>query len=93
MVLMVAVSNRHTTIGYSPDSCQAIVMITVRDDATDAMKTQFERQMYDTGFELTQHGYESGIDDWEDKYGEPLIIKSFWGIWARLETETGKSQP
>lgn len=60
-----------------------LVSVPLRDNATKAMKNNFEELMSIQGYQLVASGEERCFDDWEDpeRDDDDDGVHCWWGIW------------
>lgn len=59
-----------------------LVSVPLRDNATKAMRDNFEDLMFTRGFQLLSSGKERCFDDWEEsEQDESDGVYCWWGIW------------
>ncbi|QSZ29594.1 hypothetical protein DSL72_004110 [Monilinia vaccinii-corymbosi] len=64
---------------------RVLVSVPLRDNATEAMKHDFERLMATQGYQLLAHGRERCFDDWEGSEEDGSDgVYCWWGIWRHI---------
>ena len=64
------------------EGSRVLVSVPLRDDATRAMKSNFEVLMVTNGYHLLASGTERCFDDWEESaQDETDGVYCWWGIW------------
>ncbi|KAJ8066648.1 hypothetical protein OCU04_005695 [Sclerotinia nivalis] len=61
---------------------RVLVSVPLRDNATRAMKNDFEELMSSQGYQLVASGMERCFDDWEESEQDDIDgVYCWWGIW------------